>query len=74
MLMPTTHTEQCQELPFVSQLTLALISGGLLTPPALVSPEVWAWGATVIVVIVLLRPRNTSRWTRRHRILAPSLL
>ncbi len=74
MLMPTTHSEQGQELPFVSQLTLAMISGGLLAPPTLASPGIWGWGVTVIVVVVLLRPRNTNRWTRRHHPLTPSTL
>jgi len=67
MVMPLAPVEQAREAPNPSPLALALISGGLLTPPALAGPGIWGWGVTVIVVVVLLRPRKRSRLARRFR-------
>ncbi|MFF9321008.1 hypothetical protein ACF1BP_24885 [Streptomyces sp. NPDC014735] len=67
MLIPLAPIEQRREGLTPSALALALISGGLLTPPALAGPEIWGWGVTVIVVVVLLRPRRRSHRARRFR-------
>ncbi|MEU3215405.1 hypothetical protein [Streptomyces sp. NPDC006971] len=67
MVMPLGPVEQAREALAPSPLVLALISGGLLTPPALAGPGIWGWGVTVIVVVVLLRPRRRSRWAHKFR-------
>lgn len=67
MVTPLDPVEQAREALAPSPLVLALISGGLLTPPALAGPGIWGWGVTVIVVVVLLRPRRRSRRARRFR-------